>query len=239
MTSSPRASTESAIPVQTDDSTQQYGPSGRLTAHPDNSGSSVSANTVAIPIEELESLRQELSSLRESRDSQAGVVARLSQCVSKETLSERDVKVMSLVMQMSPPEGRVWAGDDDKRSMKRFLASVMETSVSGRLDARATYFYLINKCLDSRTAKAVSLACMSAKSSRPDYEKALDEAEDCLCSMFARSNRSDKFTSRFESDEWYHGISSLRDYHTEFQFMLAEGDALGVHYDRNNQRRLL
>jgi hypothetical protein len=218
---------------------QQNGPSGQAVLHPDVMGvQSQSTGMVQVSREELERLRQELSELKEIRGSGVSGTTRLSQGIGKQELSERDLKTMGVVLKLTPPEGKVWAGDEDTRSMKRFIAGVVMAAQSGGLDARATFFYLIHRCLDERTAKVVSSVCHSAVGCKPDYEKALDEAEECLSSMFSRSNRTDKFTARFESNDWYKDVSTLRDYYIEYMFMLREADVLGLHYDLDNRRRL-
>ena len=87
-----------------------------------------------------------------------GMGARLSGEILNEEFSGKDLKILDIVMKLSPPNDKIWAGDDDKRSMRRFIVSVANSANKAGLDRKATYMYLIHRCLDGRVAEIVGRA---------------------------------------------------------------------------------
>ena len=214
--------------------TQQVGP----PTHPDS-------NTEVPAIEQMD--RQQLEQLarsllaRGSSGTRSGVStesAATSLFVPGASQVTGDVasRALSAVQAIPPPEGGVWQGFKDSRSVKRFLDSVSKRVQACGLGAHAAFYYLINRCLEPGLAEELLDNCPTATGT--DFTVACSEATRYLTETFRLTNSSGRFTEKVESLTWTKECEKYDQYRHAFHKIVREAELLDVPFTEDNKRRL-
>jgi hypothetical protein len=109
-------------------------------------------------------------------------------------------RALQAVSSIAPPEGGIWKGSADPRSIKRFLDSISTKVRTAALSAHAAYHYLLDKCLSGSLAEEVSNHCQSAWTG--DYVAACAEAGEFLMEAYKSTNKMARFADIAENLVW-------------------------------------
>ena len=190
------------------------------------SGPSVTPDLVTVSREELDSLRKELIELRNRSPTPSAVS--FSQ-LSQQPQDGAGMKVLTAIGKLPLPENQAWCGFQDKRSMRRFMNSVLAICKLAGLDNRGAFHFLTTRCLDAQLAEELLESCPALlQDGFPDYGRACLEAEAYLMERYHLTNRTDKFVEKFNSKVWCSGIDDFDTYIRKFNNMIKEADLLGV-----------
>jgi len=127
---------------------------------------------------------------------------------------------------MAPPEGGIWKGSADPRSIKRFLDSISTKVRTAALSAHAAYHYLLDKCLSGSLAEEVSNHCQSAWTG--DYVAACAEAGEFLTEAYKSTNKMARFADIAENLLWAQEAVDFEGYRHCFSKLVREARLLGA-----------
>jgi len=129
-------------------------------------------------------------------------------------------RVLSMVSQQPVPEGGVWQGIQDTRSITRFMVACGKRVRGAAMDAHGAFLYLIYRCLTPSLADEVLDECEALTRSPPDYAEACTQAQTYLMIMFKLLDQSSDFSERLESGEWVRECKSFDEFQQAFRRMM-------------------
>ena len=217
---------------------QQSGPSGTTQITRDS-------DVNQVLLQKLESLAAEVALLRgngqgvaRSRSSTESGLSSLFVPGASYERSEAASRSLNAVNSVALPEGGVWKGSQDTRSILRFLDSVSQRVQASGLGAHGAFFYLINECVSTGLAEEVIAHCPATKLSPVEYADACREASSYLIKAFGVTNLPSRFIEKVESLNWAKDCGSFDEYRQSFHRMIHEAQLLDVQMPEDNQRRL-
>ena len=213
---------------------QQFGPPTQIRTEVSNEAL----------LERLEALSAEIAGLRAagrsptpSAVSASGLSAMFVPGATHER-SEAASRSLNAVSSVALPEGGLWRGSQDTRSVKRFLDSVSQRVQASGLRPHGAFFYLINKCLSAGLAEELLGHCPSTKLAPVDYADACREASEYLVRTFHSTNLPSRFIERLESLVWAKECGHFDEFRQTFHRMMREAQLLEVQMTEDNKRRL-
>ena len=218
---------------------QQIGPSGttQIRVEDDSRGE---GDLTQMLLARLEALTAEVALLRDKNTprSRSSTASTLFVSGATHEKSEAASRALNAVASIALPEGGVWKGSQDNRSVARFLDSVSQRVQASSLGAHAAFFYLVNKCLSSGLAEEVISNCPAMRQSPVEYSDACREASGYLQKAFSITNLPSRYIERIESLEWAKSSGSFDEYRQNFFRMMREADLLDVQMTDDNKHRL-
>jgi hypothetical protein len=199
-----------------------------------------SSDTVAVDRAEWDRVQRELVELRQSGNrsrcssASAITIGSLGGMVSDGT--PNGTKILSAISGIPLPHGGVWKNFDDSRSMRRFIASVVEVSRAAGLEFRAIFHYLTTRCIQPLLAGELLKNCPSVTGALIDYHAGCVEAEKFLNERFEITNRSDRFLNKFKTRSWCRDCSTFGEYVERFEYMVQEAYLLGQELNEDTKR---
>lgn len=210
--------------------TQQRGPSD-----------TTQIGTEAI-LERLEALAKEVASLREGNRSRSSTFSASPSVLfvpgANHEKSEAASRSLNAVASVALPEGGVWRGSQDTRSVRRFLDSVSQRVQASGLGPHGAFFYLINKCLSTGLAEELFGQCQATKVAPVDYGEACQEAAEFLMRTFHVTNQPSRFVERLEGLGWAREATNFDEYRQSFYRIMREAHLLEVQMTNDNRRRI-